>query len=127
MFKIAFQDKPKPFLPNVNSEGKVLEEMNYRIYSMYYYDKEISEYIDKFFKERDKFICKNYCDPKYFILGRRAYEILLYGIYMKYHVIDFENMFNYPVILLEDVPEDYIKAVGESKETLGEITQHNTL
>lgn len=119
MLKIAFQDKLKPFMP-----VEQLGEMNCRIYSMIYSDKEVEEYMDKFFRERDKFICENYCDPKYFILGEKAYEILLYGIYIKYHIVDFEKMFDYPVILLENAPEEFIKAVGETKETFARITQY---
>ncbi|GAA0071769.1 hypothetical protein UT300003_32940 [Clostridium sardiniense] len=121
MLKVAFEDKPLMF--DINSEEKILEGTNFHVYSMYYTDKEVSEYMDKFFKEFDKFMHENYYYPKYFILGKKAYEILLYGIYIKYHVVNFENMFDYPVILLEDIPEDYIKAVGESKETFGKITQ----
>lgn len=127
MLKIAFQDKLKSFIPYISSEDKVIEETSCRIYTMHYSDKEVDEYMDKFFRERDKFIYENYCDPKHFILGKKAYEILLYGIYMKFHIVSFEKMFDYPVILLEDVPEEFIKAVGESKETLAKITQDYTI
>ena len=98
-----------------NKEFKKYVEERDSIVTLCFPQSEVDEIFDKFLEERDRFICKYYTSPKIFILGRRAYEILLYGAFHKYGVLDFEKILNYEVIVSDQFQETQIEALSDNK------------